>query len=297
MVAMSDTRRRNLIFLIVFFGAALVTVGVFMIYVLLMFGAGDSTIPLGDGVAVVDILGEIYYDRGKVSEIDDYADDDNVKAVVIYINSPGGGVAASQSLHQAVAKLSEAKPVVACMGSIAASGGYYVACAADSIVAQEGTLTGSIGVIAAFLHTEQLYQKIGLDVTVITAGRWKDVGSPHREMTEEEREYIGDILDSAYEQFLRAVAEGRGMDMDEARAAAEGRLYTGEQALEAGLVDRLGSYEDAVDLAARMGGIDGEPRIIKRRPRRSLYDRIFGKTLQPLATASEERVALRYIIP
>jgi protease-4 len=297
---MTDTRRRNFLFLIIFFGAALITLTVFVLYAFFMFDVGDGGIAIGDAVAVVDIVGEIYYDRGKASEIEDYADDDNVKAVVVYINSPGGGVAASQSLHQAVLRLSAEKPVVACMGSVAASGGYYIACGADSIVAQEGTLTGSIGVIASFLRTEELYHKLGLDVTVVTAGRWKDVGSPHREMTPEEREYIGDILDSSYEQFVRAVSDGRGIEMDRVRVLAEGRLYTGEQALEAGLVDRLGSYQDAIDLAARMGGIEGDPRIVKRRLRRSLYERIFGQALLPLARAGvtrQERVSLRYIIP
>ncbi len=297
MTDMTNTRNRNFLFLILFFGAALVTVTVFGMYMLFAFGDADHGLTKGDAVAVVDIVGEIYYDRSKVAEIDDYRDDDKIKAVVIYINSPGGGVAASQALYHAVDRLREEKPVVACMGSVAASGGYYVACGADSIIAEEGTLTGSIGVIAAYLRTEELYRKIGLDVTVIKSGRWKDVGSPHREITREEREYIGTILDSAYEQFLRAVSKGRGLPVDDIRPLAEGRLYTGEQALEVGLVDQMGSYPDAIDLAARMGGIEGDPRIVKRKLRRSVYERIFGKTLLPLVQMRQERVALRYIIP
>jgi protease-4 len=294
---MADTRNRNLIFLMLFFGAAIVTVVVLAVYFLFALGIGDRAIPIGDAVAVVDVVGEIYYDRDKVDEINSYRDDDNIKAVVIYINSPGGGVAASQAIYHAVARLAEAKPVVACMGSVAASGGYYVACAADSIMAREGTLTGSIGVIAAFLRTEELYRKIGLDITVIKSGRWKDVGSPHREMTPEERIYLSGILDSAYEQFLTAVSDGRGLPVAEVRTLAEGRLYTGEQAQDAGLVDHMGSYQDAIDMAARMGGIDGDPRVVKRQFRRSLHERIFGKTLLPLVGTHEERVALRYIIP
>jgi protease-4 len=134
-------------------------------------------VAIGDAVAVVDIQGEIYYDRWKLGEIESHRENDNVKAVVLFINSPGGGVAASQALHRAVLDLRLEKPVIAYMASVAASGGYYVACAADSILATEGTLTGSIGVIASFLRTEELYQKIGLDVTVIKSGRYKDVGS------------------------------------------------------------------------------------------------------------------------
>jgi protease-4 len=294
---MADTRSRNTKFLVLFFAAAIVAFTALIAYVAFLFGVGKSAIPLGDAVAVVDIVGEIYYDRSKVDEIDSYRDDRSVKAVVVYINSPGGGVAASQALYHAVERLREEKPVVASLASVAASGGYYVACGADSIVAEEGTLTGSIGVIAAFLRTEELYHKIGLDMTVIKSGRWKDVGSPYREMTTEERAYMGDILDSAYDQFLRAVAQGRGIPLERTRELAEGRLYTGEQALAAGLVDRLGSYPDAIDIAAEMGGIAGEPRVVKRRPQRSLYDRLFGRSLASLVAAREERVALRYIIP
>ena len=183
------------------------------------------------------------------------------------------------------------------MASVAASGGYYVACGADSIVAQEGTLTGSIGVIAAFLRTEELYRKIGLDVEVLKSGRWKDVGSPHREMTGEERRYLETILDSSYEQFLRAVSDGRGMPLDDVRELAEGRLYTGEQARDAGLVDRLGGYQDAIDLAARMGGIEGDPRIVRRRPHRTLLERILGLSLLSGLESRHERVSLKYIIP
>lgn len=293
----SDTSRRNLVFLVLFAVAGVVTIGAITLYFLLITRAADTNIGLGDAVAVVDVVGEIFYDRGKIDEIEGYIDDDNVKAVVLFINSPGGGVAASQALYHAVRNLRSAKPVVAAMASVAASGGYYVACGADSIVAEEGTLTGSIGVIATFLRTEELYQKIGLDVTVLKAGRWKDVGSPHRKMTPEERDYLSRILDSSYEQFLRAVSDGRGISLDEARDLAEGRLYTGEQALDAGLVDRLGSYRDAVDLAADMGGISGRPRIIRRRVHRSLLERLAGRELTPLFENRQERIALKYIIP
>lgn len=293
----SDTSRRNLIFLVLFAGAGVVTIGAMVLYLAFIFHAADTDIGLGDAVAVVDVVGEIFYDRSKIDEIESYVDDDDVKAVVVYINSPGGGVAASQALYHAVRELRSAKPVVASMASVAASGGYYVACGADSIVAQEGTLTGSIGVIATFLRTEDLYRKIGLDVTVLKSGRWKDVGSPYREMTPEEREYLGRILDSSYEQFLRAVSDGRGISLDEARRLAEGRLYTGEQALASGLVDRMGSYQDAIDLAAEMGGIEGRPRIIRRRVHRSLLERIIGRELVPLLENRQERIALKYIIP
>lgn len=289
-------RRSNVAFFILFGGALVVTIFVVALYLALVF-LGDREVAFGDAVAVVDIKGELYYDLQKVQEIEGYRDDKNVKAVLLFINSPGGGVAAAEALYRAVRSLADEKPVVAVMGAVAASGGYYVACAADSIVAHQGTITGSIGVIAAYLRTEELFNKIGLDVVVIKSGKYKDVGSPHRRMTDEEREYLGRLLDGVYEQFLRVVSEGRGMSMRQVRRLAEGRLYSGEEALEVGLIDRVGTYEEALNMAASMGGISGKPRVIKRQPRRPLLDRILGKNIPGLVAGREERICLKYIIP
>lgn len=292
----SQKRGRNTTFVVLFLAAAVVTVCALVAYFALI-SYFDRGVALGDVVAVVDIQGEIFYDRWKLREIESHRKNDNVKAVVVFINSPGGGVAASQAVHRALLDLRLEKPVVAYMASVAASGGYYVACAADSIVATEGTLTGSIGVIAAFLRTEELYHKIGLDVTVIKSGKYKDVGSQHREMTEAEKAYIGGLLDGVYEQFLRAVSESRDMPLEEVADLAEGRLYTGEEAAKIGLVDRIGSYEDAVLMAARMAGMEGEPEIVKKRRRRSLLERIVGESVTSIARNRTERVSLKYIIP
>ncbi len=289
-------RRSNVAFFVLFGGALVVTVFVVVLYVAFFF-LTDRDVAFGDAIAVVDIQGELRYDLHKIQEIEGYRDNNSVKAVLLFVNSPGGGVAASQALYHAVRKVTEKKPVVAVMGAVAASGGYYVACAADSIIAHEGTITGSIGVIAAYVRTEELFSKIGLDVTVIKSGRYKDVGSPHRQMTEGEKAYIGKLLDTVYLQFLRAVSEGRGMPLRQVRRVAEGRLYSGEEAVEVGLVDRLGTYEDALEMAARMGGISGKPRILKRQPRRGLFERIFGKTVPHLFAGREERISLKYIIP
>ena len=288
-------QNRNLAF-IVLFTAAVVTACAAIAYFLLL-GWFDRGVTIGDAVAVVDIQGEIFFDRGKLSEIESHRDNDNVKAVVLFINSPGGGVAASQALHRAVLDLRLEKPVIAFMASVAASGGYYVACAADSIVAMEGTLTGSIGVIASFLRTEELYEKIGLDVTVIKSGRYKDVGSPHREMTESEKTYMGNLLDEVYDQFVLAVSETRGIPVDRMEDLAEGRLFTGRQAVESGLADHLGSYEDAIYLAASMGGIDGEPQIVKKRRHRPLLERLLGRDYTSITHDRQERISLKYIIP
>ena len=292
----TNRRSRNTVFVILFVIAAAITVVALIAYFALV-SYFDSGVAMGDAVAVVDIQGEIFFDRSKLHEIESHRKNDKVKAVVLFINSPGGGVAASQALHRAILDLRLEKPVVAFLASVAASGGYYAACAADSIIATEGTLTGSIGVIAAFLRTEELYHKIGLDVTVIKSGKYKDVGSPYREMTQTEKAYMGRLLDRVYDQFVTAVAETRDLPLERAYELAEGRLYTGDEAMEVGLVDRLGSYEDAVLMAAKMGGIEGEPRVVKKRRRRDLWERIWGETAAALAKNRAERVSLKYIIP
>ena len=268
-------KRANVAFIILFGSALLITLFVAVAYVAFVFVV-DRDVTFGDAVAVVDIHGQIFYNTGKAAEIEGYADNTNIKAVLLHINSPGGGVAASQAIYHAVAKVRAKKPVVVVMGSVAASGGYYVACAADTIVAHEGTITGSIGVIAEFLNTEELLQKVGVDVTIVKSGRYKDIGTPYRGMTEAEKAYVGRLLDGVYNQFLEAVSEGRGMPIASVRRLAEGRLYTGQEALEAGLVDKIGTYQDALELAAEMGGITGKPKVVQWRPKRTLLDRITG---------------------
>lgn len=290
-------QRRNMLFIFLFGSAVIISFLLVMVYLFTSFFI-DSEVSFKDAVAIVDVTGEIFYDLEKIREIDDYRDNDRIKSVVLFINSPGGGVAASQQLYHAVRDLRAVKPVVASMGAIAASGGYYVACAADSIVAFEGTITGSIGVIAMFLRTEELYHKIGLDVTILKSGKYKDVGSPHREMSPEEREYMGALLDRVYNQFVDAVSEGRNMAREEVTKRAEGRLYSGEEALEAGLIDRIGTFDDAVQLAAEMGGIEGEPKIVKKRKRRTLLDRILGEQVSGIIPGPSERgLTLKYIVP
>ncbi len=257
----------------------------------------DRDVGFGDVVAVVDIEGEIFYDLWKIQEIESHRDNDRVKAILLHINSPGGGVAASQAVYEAVRSARARKPVVALLGPVAASGGYYIAAAADTILAYQGTLTGSIGVIASYLNTEELFRKVGLGVTVIKSGKFKDVGSSHREMTDDEKLYLGGLLDNVYVQFLKAVSDGRGMPLEEVEELAEGRLYSGEEALALGLVDRIGTYEDAVALAANMGGISGPPQIIKKRRRRPLAERLLGRAVSNLPLMNGQRVRLQYIMP
>jgi protease-4 len=196
-----------------------------------------------------------------------------VRAVVIRINSPGGVVAPSQELNQALLKIREAgKPVVASLGSVAASGGYYVAVAADRIYASPGTLTGSIGVIMQMANLDSLMKKVGVDYVVVKAGQFKDLGNFSRPMTPEERRVLQALLDDVHGQFITAVSDGRRLDRAEVMRFADGRIFSGTQAKALRMVDELGTYEDAVNEAARLAGLRVPPSVIPPRRSISIFD-------------------------
>ena len=233
------------------------------------------TFALGDRVGVVEINGVISNSKEVIGWIKTFADDGGVKAIVLRVDSPGGGVGASQEIYREVVKARKKykKIVVASFGGVAASGGYYVACGADKIVANPGTITGSIGVVMQFANLEELLKKIGYKGYVIKSGTHKDVGSPFREMTPEERELLQEVIDTVHQQFIRAVAEGRELPLEEVAALADGRIFSGEQARDLGLVDELGNLEDTIEMAAQMAGIHGEPAVVYSRKRKpSLFD-------------------------
>ncbi|MEJ2699696.1 MAG: signal peptide peptidase SppA, partial [Desulfuromonadales bacterium] len=188
--------------------------------------------------------------------------DDSVKAIVLRVDSPGGGVGPSQEIYEEVQKTVKIKPVVVSMGSIAASGGYYIASPANRIFSNPGTITGSIGVILEFTNFQELLQKIGLKSQIIKSGKHKDIGSPVRPMTEGDRKILQSLIDDVHQQFIAAVAKGRKLDLEKVRALADGRIFSGRQALAVGLVDQLGDLQDAVKAAAELGGIHGEPRLV-----------------------------------
>ncbi len=229
---------------------------------LFLFGKRDSTFEFGEKVGVVEIQGVITDAKPIVSQLKKFRKNEAIKAIVLRIDSPGGGVGPSQEIYSEVKKTTGEKKVVASMGAIAASGGYYVAAAADHVMANPGTITGSIGVVIEFANVEELFKKIGLSAYVIKSGEYKDVGSPLRKMTPKERKLLQGFIDNVYEQFVTAVAEGRQMPEKEVRAIADGRIFSGEQAHELGLLDSLGSMEDAIALAAQLGGIEGEPSVV-----------------------------------
>jgi len=257
----------------------------FLIIVLVVFGflawLGSSDLDLLAGpnrIGVIEIRGSITNVRSQLNALKRFRKDPNVKAILVRVESPGGGIAASQELYREIKRTKTEKPVLVSMGAIAASGGYYIAAPASRIFANPGTITGSIGVISYFPNLRELLQRIGVQTTIIKSGALKDVGNPGRDMTAEEKEYLQDTLDQAHRQFIRDIAEGRGMSEEAVRAVADGRILMGETALNLGLVDELGNFEDAVIAAAAMGGIEGEPQLIyAKKERRSLMDLLMGE--------------------
>ena len=247
---------------------------------LIVLGKKDAGFEFGDKVGVIEIKGVIADPKEVVSQLKRFRKNDDIKAIVLRIDSPGGGVGPSQEIHAEVKKTTGTKKVVASMGAIAASGGYYVAAAADHLVANPGTLTGSIGVLMEFANVEELFRKIGLSAVVLKSGEYKDVGSPLRKMTPEEKALLQAFVDNVHQQFVAAVAEGRKMSKDSVRAIADGRILSGEQAQKLGLLDSLGNLEDAILIAAELGGIEGEPSVVYAEKKRfSLLEFILGSNL------------------
>jgi protease-4 len=225
-----------------------------------------------------------------IKEIHQFLDDDGVKAIILRIDSPGGGVGPSQEIHREIIKARKKKKIVASMGSVAASGGYYIACASDLIVANPGTLTGSIGVIMQFSNFDELLKKIGIKGFVLKSGEHKDIGSPFREMTPEERRIMQQVLDGVHQQFIQAVAEGRKLDRAKVVEVADGRIFTGEQAKEHGLVDQMGNLQDAIDTVAKMVGIEGKPIVIYPERRRvTIWDLLFQDMAKALVNVLSEK--------
>ncbi len=227
------------------------------------------------GESSVDVFGSSGAGSSTIIDLIKRADEDNeVKAIVLRVDSPGGGVVASDEIYHALTQVS--KPIVVSMGSTAASGGYYISAPADYIYANPHTLTGSIGVISQFVTAEELLDEVGVEVVVITSGEVKDFGSYHRDMTEEERAYWQALIDETYDGFVQIVADGRGMSVEQVRQLADGRVYTGLQAVELGLIDEVGYFEDAINKAAELGGISGEPRVVEFFPESGFWDSLYG---------------------
>ncbi|MDZ4165675.1 MAG: signal peptide peptidase SppA [Smithellaceae bacterium] len=241
------------------------------VYIITRMFHGGSVISLSDRVGVVEIEGPITDSRQTVKDIEEFVRDGSIRAIVLRIDSPGGGVAPSQEIYQAVLEAKTKKKVVASLGSIAASGGYLVAAAAEQIVANPGTITGSLSAVMYFPNVEELLKKLGVSSSVVKSGRFKDIGSPVRMMTKEEKLLLQELVDDIYDQFLEAVSSARNIPRKELLKIADGRIFTGRYAKEAGLVDSLGDLGAAVRLAAKLAEIKGEPTVVYAKKKTSSW--------------------------
>jgi protease IV len=261
---------------------------------------GEGARIFGPRVAIVELEGMILEVEDLIRDLKLYRENPQVKAVVIRINSPGGVVGPTQELHQALMRVREAgKPVVASLGSVAASGGYYTAVAADRIFANPGTLTGSIGVIMQMANVESLFKKVGVDYVVVKAGRYKDIGNFTRPMTPEERRVLQTLLDDVHAQFIDAVATGRNLDRADVVKFADGRVFSGTQAKDLKMIDTLGSFEDAINEAAKLAGLRVPPAVIRPSRRFSLFDLVrsqLGVRLHALTPALPTLKTLLYLM-
>lgn len=263
------------------FGLMVLFIGSFLLAGLVFRGSqqGYGNTP---GVGLVEVRGMITDSKEPIRQLRHFLKADQVKAVVLRVDSPGGVVGPSQEIYEEVRKLAAKKKVVVSMGSLAASGGYYIATPATLIYANPGTITASIGVLIKFSNLEGLFSKLGVSSSTIKTGTYKDAGAPDRQLSAEDRAMFQSLINSTHEQFVRAVAEGRKLPIDEVRKIADGRVLSGEQAKEVKLVDKLGNLQDAIEEAGRLAGISGEPAVLLPPKKKVNY-------LELLAGGAEDR--------
>jgi len=222
----------------------------------------------GGRVGVVEVTGIINNPRPVLRQLKQFREDKKIDAIVLRIESPGGSVGPAQEIYREVKRTAEVKKIVASMGSVAASGGYYIAAAANGIIANPGTITGSIGVILGYTNFEDILKKIGIVPVVVKSGEYKDMGSPMREMTAEEQALMQDLVDKIHSQFVAAISESRQMELETVKSLADGRLLLGEEAQSLGLVDRLGNFDDATEWAGRLAGVEGKVQLVYAKDKR-----------------------------
>jgi protease-4 len=268
-------RNRTLIWLLLG-GGAFVLLAVVIIAVVLTVSSDEAAdFPFSDRIQVVDVEGELIQSRPILEQLKRYEDSNTVKAILLNIDSPGGGVAVSQEIYTEIKRLRDKKDkiVVAYLSSTGASGAYYISCGANKIIANPGTIVGSIGVIAEWVNYADLLEWAKLKEIVFKTGEFKDTGSATRALTDNERKYFQGLIDDMYVQFVEAVSSGRKLDLQDVRSMADGRVFTGRDAKERKLVDETGNFQDAVDLTAKLAGISGKPRLLRlNRQRVTLLD-------------------------
>lgn len=259
---MFSRRHPYLFFILIFATISASAVAIVVISILFVFGARESGYDDlkagGQKVGIIEIKGVIADSKVVIHHLKRFREDKSIKAIVLRIDSPGGGVGPSQEIFREVRKTVKLKKVVTSMGAVAASGGYYIAAGTDGIVANPGTVTGSIGVIMGFTNFQELFRKIGLVPVVVKSVEYKDMGSPVRDMSDEERKIFQNLSANIHRQFVEAISEGRKLELSKVESIADGRIFSGEQAKEMELVDRLGNLEDAVEWAGKMAGIKGK---------------------------------------
>src|SRR5712691_10937992 len=298
-------RSRTLLWIVIGGGAFfLFVLAVFTLVYLSLHAGGDNTslrASFGDKIGVVELEGVILDPATVVQQIKKFGDDDSIKAIIIHVNSPGGGVAASEEIYRQVKRIHDAKKkrIVASIETVGASGAYYVASASDKIYADKGSIVGSIGVIAQWVNYGELLRWAKLKDITLKAGEFKDTGNPAREMTPAEREYLQSLIDNMHTQFIQAVADGRKAKEADIRSIANGKVWTGEQAFSMKLVDQIADFEEAVKDTAKSVGIKGEPSLVHPpKSRRSGLDLIFGDVSDYLPTREkllEQEVGFYYL--
>jgi protease-4 len=280
---------------IIMIAAAASLVALFMVSLMIakaLIGSSETTFGDRPGVGLVEVKGMILDSQETVRQLRYFLKKENVKAVVLRVDSPGGVVAPSQEISDEVRKFAAKKKIIVSMGSLAASGGYYISAPATLIYANPGTLTASIGVILKLSNIETLMDKIGIKSATLKTGKYKDSGSPLRSFTPEDRAMLQSVIDNTHEQFVRAVASGRKLPLADVRRIADGRILTGEQARALKLVDRLGTLQDAIEEAGRQAGISGEPELLEPPRKKTSYwdllaDGVEGAVNGPLGRATK----------
>jgi len=288
---MSEEKRSRVWLWVVIGGGGffLFVLAVFALVYLTLHAGQDSASGLGfgDKIGVVDLEGVILSPKIIVPQLKKFADDDSIKAIVLHVNSPGGGVAASEEIYREVKRIRDEKkkPVVASIETVGASGAYYVSAATNKIFADKGSIVGSIGVIAEWVNYGELLNWAKLKEVVFKTGEFKDTGNPTRELTPAEKEYMQGLINNMYGQFIQAVADGRKMKVDDIRSIADGKVWTGEQALKMKLIDQEGDFETAIKETAKSVGIKGEPVLVRPdKERKTVLDLMFGDVSEWLPT-------------
>jgi len=296
---MPERRSHTLLWILIGGGAFfLFVLAVFsVVYLTLHAGSSETSFGgFGDRIGVVDLDGEIFSPQPVVGQLKKFGDDSSIKAIILHVNSPGGGVAASEEIYREVKRVREEKKkvVVVSIETVGASGAYYVASASNKIYADRGSVVGSIGVIAEWVNYGELMKWAKLKSVVFKTGEFKDTGNPSRDLTPAEQAYLQSLIDNMFGQFIKAVADGRGMKFDDVKAIANGKVWTGEQALSMKLIDNVGDFEAAVKDTAKSVGISGEPTLVRPdKDRKTLLDLMLGDVSQYLP--STEKMLERHV--